>query len=156
MSLTLSSEKSYLWCVAKLSNKVGTYTLELQLKRDSKRIARQNWHHFSTFGSIEHKNALYSPDWTLSQNLYSRVCKKQFDIKYPKMNKKCQQIFVFEIRIQHIELHNWFFFYKRPWWESLPSNKNQKNKVILDEYDKIKSSAPKWPWMTALKAHFLY
>ena len=40
---------------------------------------------------------------------------------------------------------------KRPWWESLPSNKNQKNKVILDEYDKLKSSIPKWPWMTALK-----
>ena len=30
-------------------------------------------------------------------------------------------------------------------------NKNQKNKVILDEYDKLKSSIPKWPWMTALK-----
>merc|ERR1712129_560397 len=42
---------------------------------------------------------------------------------------------------------------KRPWWESLPSNKNQKNKnkVILDEYDKLKSTVPKWPWMTALK-----
>jgi len=42
---------------------------------------------------------------------------------------------------------------KRPWWESLPSNKNQKNKnkVILDEYDKLKSSIPKWPWMSALK-----
>ena len=47
------------------------------------------------------------------------------------------------------------YFYKRPWWESLPSNKNQKNKVILDEYDKIKSSAPKWPWMTALKALYI-
>ena len=40
---------------------------------------------------------------------------------------------------------------KRPWWQSLPSGKNQKNKVILEEYDKLKSSLPKWPWMSALK-----
>merc|ERR1719323_584707 len=40
---------------------------------------------------------------------------------------------------------------KRPWWESLSPNKNQKNKVILDEYDKLKSANTKWPWMTALK-----
>jgi len=39
----------------------------------------------------------------------------------------------------------------RPWWESLSPNKNQKNKVILDEYDKLKSANTKWPWMTALK-----
>ena len=40
---------------------------------------------------------------------------------------------------------------KRPWWQNLPSKKNQKNKVILEEYDKLKSSLPEWPWMTALK-----
>ena len=41
---------------------------------------------------------------------------------------------------------------KRPWWQSLPPNKNKKNKVILDEYDKLKSSLPKWPWIEALKS----
>ena len=40
---------------------------------------------------------------------------------------------------------------KRPWWQNLPSKKNQKNKVILEEYDKLKSSLPEWPWMAALK-----
>ena len=40
---------------------------------------------------------------------------------------------------------------KRPWWESLPYNKNQKNKNILEQYDKLKSSVPEWPWMSTLK-----
>ena len=40
---------------------------------------------------------------------------------------------------------------KKPWWQNLPSKKNQKNKVILEEYDKLKSSLPEWPWMAALK-----
>lgn len=40
---------------------------------------------------------------------------------------------------------------KRPWWQSLPSNKVNKNKVILDEYDKVKASMPEWPWLSALK-----
>ena len=40
---------------------------------------------------------------------------------------------------------------KRPWWQNLPPKKSQKNKVILEEYDKLKSSLPEWPWMAALK-----
>ncbi len=40
---------------------------------------------------------------------------------------------------------------KTPWWQSLPSNKKNKNKVILEEYDKLKSSVPDWPWMAALR-----
>ena len=39
---------------------------------------------------------------------------------------------------------------KIPWWQSLPPNKNKKNKVILDQYDKLKSSLPEWPWIDAL------
>lgn len=41
---------------------------------------------------------------------------------------------------------------KKAWWESLPQNKMDKNKVILEEYDKLKSSMPEWPWIEALKA----
>lgn len=40
---------------------------------------------------------------------------------------------------------------KRPWWQSLPAKKKNKNQVILDEYEKIKSTLPEWPWMSALK-----
>ena len=36
---------------------------------------------------------------------------------------------------------------KQPWWQSLPPNKNKKNKVILEQYDKLKSSLPEWPWI---------
>ena len=39
---------------------------------------------------------------------------------------------------------------KIPWWQSLPPNKNKKNKVILEQYDKLKSSLPEWPWIDAL------
>ena len=41
---------------------------------------------------------------------------------------------------------------KQPWWQSLPPNKNKKNQVILEEYDKLKSSLPEWPWIEALKS----
>lgn len=44
---------------------------------------------------------------------------------------------------------------KIPWWQSLPPNKNKKNKVILEQYDKLKSSLPEWPWIDALN-RYLY
>ena len=33
------------------------------------------------------------------------------------------------------------------WWEALPAKRKDKNKVILDELDKLRESVPDWPWL---------
>ena len=45
------------------------------------------------------------------------------------------------------------------WWEALPAKRKDKNKIILEELDKLRESVPDWPWLgnhslTGLKRGF--